>query len=99
MHFIHLNVSSLQFKIDAIRSIAELKNATVIGLRETKHYNIVLNSEMETEEYELARSDRSRKEGDVTCFVKSSISYNRKYNFYINVNSIFIEIFLNPNQF
>ena len=34
MHFIHLNVNSLQFKIDEIHCIAKLTNATVIGLRE-----------------------------------------------------------------
>ena len=30
----------------------------------------------------------------VACFVKNSISYNRKPDFYINTESIFIEIYL-----
>ena len=58
MHFIHLNISSILPKIDEIRYIAKLTNATVIGLSE------------------------------------NSISYNRKPNFCINTESIFIEIFL-----
>ena len=44
--------------------------------------------------YELVRSDRSRRGGSVTYFVKNSISYNRKPNFCINTESIFIEISL-----
>ena len=33
MHFIHLNINSILPKIDEIRYIAKLTNATVIGLR------------------------------------------------------------------
>ena len=36
MHFIHLNINNLQPKIDEIRYVAKLTNATVIGLSETK---------------------------------------------------------------
>ena len=35
-HFIHLNINSLLSKIDEIRCIAKLTNATVIGLSKTK---------------------------------------------------------------
>ena len=53
-----------------------------------------MSSELEIEGYDLVRSDRSRRGGGVACFVKNSISYNRKPNFCINTESIFIEIFL-----
>ena len=69
-------------------------NATVIGLSETKPNNTVLSSEPKTEGYDLVRSCRSRRGEGVACFVKNSISYNRKPNFCINTESIFIEIFL-----
>ena len=72
----------------------KLTNATVIGLSETKLNNTVLSSELKTEGYDLVRSYRSRRGGGVACFVKNSISYNRKPNFCINTESIFIEIFL-----
>ena len=36
MHFIHLNINNLLPKIDEIRYVAKLTNATVIGLSETK---------------------------------------------------------------
>ena len=94
MHFIHLNINSILPKIDEIRYIAKLTNATVIGLSETKLDNVVLSSELEIEGYDLLRSDQSRKGGGAACFVKNSISYDRKPNFCINIESIFIEIFL-----
>ena len=94
MHFIHLNINSFLPKIDEIRCVAKLTNATVIGLSETKLGNTVLSGELEIEGYDLVRSDRSRRVRGVACFVKNSISYNRKPNFCINMESTFIEIFL-----
>ena len=73
MHFIHLNINSILPKIDEIRYIAKLTNATVIGLRETKLDNTVLRSELEIEGYDLVRSDRTRRGGGAACFVKNSI--------------------------
>ena len=87
MHFIHLNINSI-LQIDEIRYTAKLTNATVIGLSETKLDNTVLSSELEIEGYDLVRSGRSRRGGGVACFVKNSISYNRKPNFCINTESI-----------
>ena len=76
MHFIHLTINSILLKIEEIRYIAKLTNATVIGLSETKLDNAVLSSELEIEGYDLVRSDRSRRGGGVACFVKNSISYD-----------------------
>ena len=58
MHFIHLNINSILPKIDEIRYIAKLTNATVIGLSETKLDNAVFSSELEIG-HDLVRSDRS----------------------------------------
>ena len=94
MQLIHLNINSILSKIDEICYIAKLTNATAIGLSETKLDNIVLSSELEIEGHDLVRSDQSQREGGVVCFVKNSISYNRKPNFCINTESVFIEILL-----
>ena len=94
MHFIHLTINSILLKIEEIRYIAKLTNATVIGLSETKLDNAVLSSELEIKGCDLVRSDRSRRGGGVACFVKNFISYNWKPNFCINKESIFKEIFL-----
>ena len=88
MHFIHLNLNSILPKIDKIRYTAKLTNTTVIGLSENKLDNAVLSSKLEIEVYDVVRSDRSRRGGDVVCFVKNSISYSRKPNFCINTVSI-----------
>ena len=84
MHFIHLNINSILPKIDEIRYIAKLTNATVIRLSETKLDNAVFSSELEIEGCDLVTSDQSQRGGSVACFVKNSISYNRKPNFFIN---------------
>ena len=42
--------------------------------------------------------ERFRRGGGVTCFVKNSIWYNQKLNFYINTEGIFIEILLTIYQ-
>ena len=57
MHFIHLNINNFLPRIDEIRYIAKLTNATVIGLSETKLDNAVLSSQLEIEGYDLVRSD------------------------------------------
>ena len=80
-------------RIDETGYIAKLPNATVIGLSETKVDNTVLSSKLEIEGYDLVRSDQSRREGGVACFV-NSFSYNRKPNFCVNTDSVFIETLL-----
>ena len=55
MHFIHLNINSLLPKIDEIRYVAKLTNATVNRLSETKVDKTVFSSE------DLVRSNRSRR--------------------------------------
>ena len=83
MHFIRLNINFILSKIDEIHYIAKLTNGSGTGLSETKLDNAVLSSELEIEGYDLVRSG-----GGAACFVKNSISYNRKPNFCINTESI-----------
>ena len=59
-HALHsIEYNSLLPKIDEIRYVAKLTNATVIGLSETKLDNTVLCSELEIEGYDLVRFDQS----------------------------------------
>ena len=69
---LYLNINSFLPKIDEIPYIAKLANAAVIELSETKLDNAVLSRKLEIEEYDLVRSDRSRRGGGVACFVKNS---------------------------
>ena len=84
-----IQIKQLLSKIDEIRYVAKLTNAIVIGLSETELDNTGLSSELEIEGYGMVRFDRSKRGGGVACFVKNSISYNRKPNFSINTESIF----------
>lgn len=54
----------------------------------------LINTQPITERYDLVRLNRLRKGGGVACFVKDSIAYNRKPDFCINTESIFIKFFL-----
>ena len=91
MHFIYLNESILLCKVDEIHYIAKLTDDTITGSSGTKLGKTVLSNE-------LARFDRSPRGGSVACFVKNSISYNWKPKFYINTESIFMEVFLPKSE-
>ena len=69
MHFIHINMNSLFPKTDEVRYIANITNASIIGISETKQDKTILSSELEVEGYDLVRLDRSRRGGVVACFI------------------------------
>ena len=46
LHFIHLNINSLQPKIDELREIIQISSPTVIGITETKLDNSIDDSEI-----------------------------------------------------
>ena len=74
MHFIHLNVNSLIPKIEEIRHLAKLTNASVIDTSEIKLDGSVLNNEVAIEGYDVIKVHRSRKGGGVACFIKHSVT-------------------------
>ena len=93
MHFIHININSLLPKIDEVRYIANITNASVIGISETKLDETILSSELEVDGYDLVRLDRSRRGGGGACYIESSIAYSYKNSFCSNTESIFVDIF------
>ena len=78
MHFIHKNISSLLPKIDKVRYIANIINAFIIGISETKLDETILSSELEINSYDLAKHDRSRRGGDIICYI-TDLQQHRKY--------------------
>ena len=48
MYFIHININSLLPKIDEVRYISNIINASVIGISETKLDETILSSELES---------------------------------------------------
>ena len=81
MHILHLNINSLLPKIDEIRFTAKQSNVSIIGISESKLDSSILNSELDIDEYDLIRLDRSRKGGGAACYIRKSLSYNRKTKF------------------
>ena len=76
MHFIHVNITSLLSKIDEVRYIASITNASIIGINETKLDETILLNESNVDDCDLVTLDRSRRCGGVACYIKSSIAYS-----------------------
>ena len=89
MHF-----NSLLAKVDDIRFIAKPSNVSIIENSESKLDSSTLNSEVDIVGYDIIRMDRSRREGGVECYIKKSLSYYHKSSFSLNIENIFINIFL-----
>ena len=97
LHFIHLNINSLLPKIDELQYIAKNSNVAVISISETKLDNTVYDSEVTTDGYNIAQSDRDRKGGGVACYIRSNnirsnICFNLKTCFSNNIENIFIDL-------
>ena len=94
IHFIHINTNRLWPKIDEVRYVANITNASIIGISETKLDETIFSSELEVYSYGLVRLDRSRRDGGVACYIKSSIAHNYNGSFCSNIESIFVDIYL-----
>ena len=94
LHFIHLNINSLLFKIKELRYIVKSTIAAVIGICESKLEASVLDLEIRIDNYKILRCDRNRQEGGVFCYVRNDLSYNTLSVFPLEVENIFFEILL-----
>ena len=94
LHFIYLSINSLQPKIEELRIIGKSTNATIIGINESKLDESALESEIQTDNYKILRCDRNRHGGDVACYIRNDLSYNIKYIFPREVESVFFGILL-----
>ena len=97
LHFLHINVNSLLPKIDEVNLIANKSNATILGISETKLDNTIMDSELNIEGYDLIRSDRNRRGGGVSCYIKKDRHYNVRANCPTNFENIFLDLLL-PNS-
>ena len=94
MHFIHIYINSLLPKIDEVRYIANITNASIIGICKTKLDKTIWSSELEVDGYDLVRFDQSRIGGGVASYIKSSVAYSYVESFCSNIESNFVDIFL-----
>ena len=88
----HLNINILLNKIDKLRYIASTSNAAVIGTTETKLDNTVYDSEVAVDGQNIVRNDRNKNDGDVACYIRNNICYNRKTCICDNIENISINL-------
>ena len=98
LYIVHWNINSLLPKINEIRFIAKQSNASIIGISKSKLDLSILNSGLNTKDYDLIRLYRSRRGGGVTCYIRKFLSYNHKSSFCRDIESIFIDIFLSKSK-
>ena len=65
LHFVHLNINSLQSKIEELRQIAKDTNFEVVGLSETKLDETRFDCEISIPNYSLTRKYWNRKGGGI----------------------------------
>ena len=68
-----------------MRYIANITNASIVRICETKLDETILSSELEVHVYDLERLNQSRGGGGVTCYIKSLIAYSYKDSFCSNI--------------
>ena len=78
MHFLHINVNSLLPKTDELRDIVDHTKSAIIGITESKLDNSASDQEVNMSGYSIRRSCRNRYDGDVACYVRADLCFNRK---------------------
>ena len=99
LHILHLNINSLLLKIDEIRFIAKQSNASIIGISGSKLDSSILSSELDIDQCNHIRLDRSRRGGGVASYIKKYLSYNHNTTFCRNIERIFIDTSLPKSNF
>ena len=97
LQFIDLNISSLFLKIEELQIIAKSTNAAIIGIKESKLDESVLEPEIQIDYYKILRCDTNRHGGGVACYIRNDLSYKIISVFPREIESNFFEILL-PNS-
>ena len=97
LHFLHKNRNSILSRIEELRHIAKLSNASVIGVSQSKLDDSVFDNEVSIEGYKLLRAYQTRNGGGVACYIKSELGYNFRQDFSTDIENIFFDILL-PNS-
>ena len=72
LQFGYVNINNLLPKIDELQYIAKVSQAAVIGISDSNADDSILSFEIQIENYNLVRSDRSRNGGGVACFIRNN---------------------------
>ncbi len=75
LKFISLNICSLYKKIDELRLIVLECKPDVISLMETKINDSICSTELNIQNYDLYRRDRTRHGGGIAVYIRSQLQY------------------------
>ena len=84
-------------KIEELQIIAKSTNAAIIGIKESKLDESVLEPEIQFDYYKILRCDTNRHGGGVACYIRNDLSYNIISVLPREIESVFFEILL-PNS-
>ena len=87
-----MNINSLLPKIDELREIVKISNATIIGVIETKIDNSINDSEISSDGYCANWRNRNRKAGGAVCYVL--IRFVTNWIISNKIENIFIELLI-----
>ena len=96
LHFIHLNIHSLQPKTEESWIIAKSTNATIIGISQSKLDESDLEPESQIDKYKILGCDWNWLKKGVASYIRNDLNYNITSVFPCEIKSIFFEILL-PN--
>ena len=94
----HLNINSLLPKIDKLRYIARLSNATVVGISESKLHKFITYSEILIGNYDLLLCDRNRNRRRIAPYIRNDLSHALKNLFSNHIENVFFEIHLSKTK-
>lgn len=78
LYILHLNINSLLPKIDEILFIAKQPNTSITGFNEFQTKLIILNCELDIDNYDLILMDHSWKGDKVAFYFRKPVSDNYK---------------------
>ena len=101
LKIIHLNIRSLNNKIDLLRLWVEQHKPNIITLSETWLTNKISNNEIKLTNYVLYRADRGTRCGGVVTYVSTTLASELIVPAVgpSNFESIFVKIILHENKY
>ena len=93
-----LNIASLLAHIDELRLLMADKNLDVLAINETRLSDLIDDSCIHIQGYDIVRRDRNRNGGGVCLYIRSSINFKTRSNLMSDIyEAIVVEIF-KPNS-
>ena len=93
LKLVSLNIASLLKHLDELRIFVEEEKPHIIGINETRLDNMINDSEIEIDGYEVMRWDRDRNCGGVALYVHKSLDVTIPQELMdCNVESVSVQI-------